>query len=637
MRWLLSMVILVSAVQAVGAEAGPIEIYDLTEALRFDATDSAETARVWDHVHAIATLQGIVNRDAPRLYVRFVRAGGRNVDDYWLDRISEPGQWLEGRSRRAIPSIEELVHNHRQRIRGVVLYDPAVPATSNVASTIAGAEDLIAVRYDPAPDSMYHRLVLSGPQLPVVRRLLHEDGSSMFVGRGTIPGTDQGSTGSAKCDAYRWMQAHYLDTGKVDAAYAAYYLDAYWIDRGVRVLAAPNQHTLTNHDFFVARRGWFFDLHVWPDESPIDDPDQPHGADLRTLEALLRSAWDQAGRDRMIHIGGFTPWAYKYTDHPGAGGKHPPVPTEWEYARIVSSYNAFMDADAIGLAAMANASFWMHFPLKPHYPQPWVSHDQLRQRGYLTDDGQVDFRGRKFILFYVGDWDSAAWVQQQMPVVWDHPDRGTIPLMWSISPILERRAPHVLDYLRRTASPNDYFASANNGAGYLNPGMLQEPRASGLPCGLDLWARHCQPLYDRWGLSITGFVIDGFAPGLNDRGLDAYARFSPNGIVPQKIPPSLLHGNMPVMRADYDLGDSAAKAAATVAQRVRVRQLPFSWFRAILKTPAWYRQVYETARSIDSDIHLLDAPTFFELYRIYLQNHPEAAAGKMPLTRPPGE
>ena len=41
-----------------------------------------------------ATLQGIVNRDAPRLYVRFVEAGGRNVDDYWLDKLSEPGQWL---------------------------------------------------------------------------------------------------------------------------------------------------------------------------------------------------------------------------------------------------------------------------------------------------------------------------------------------------------------------------------------------------------------------------------------------------------------------------------------------------------------------------------------------------------------
>ena len=31
----------------------------------------------------------------------------------------------------------------------------------------------------------------------------------------------------------------------------------------------------------------------------------------------------------------------------------------------------------------------------------------------------------------------------------------------------------------------------------------------------------------------------------------------------------------------------------------------------------------------ESDIELLDAPTFFELYRIYLKQHPDAAAGKI--------
>lgn len=616
------------------AWAGPktIDVFDLTDALKFDPADSAQTARAWDNVHAVSTLQGIVNRDAPRLYVRFVQAGGRNVDDYWLDRLTEPGQWLAGRKREVIPSFEDLIERYRQHIKGVVLYDPKVAATSNLASTIAGVENLIAVRYDPAPGSMYSRLVTGGPKLPVVRRLLNDDGTSMFTGRGIIPETDVVSTGSAKCDAYLWLKAHYIDTGKVNAEFGAYYLDAYWISHGVKVLPAPNQHTLTNHDFFVARKAWFFDLNVWPDEAPIDDPGQKPGTDLETLKSLLLSAWKQAGKERMMHIGGFTPWAYKYTKHPGAGGQHGAVQTEWEYARIVSSYNGFMDADAIIFAAMANASFYMHFPLKSQYPQRWVSHDELEQRGYLTPDGRVDFKGRDFIIFYVGDWDAASWVYQYMPIVWDHPDRGKIPLMWCVSPVLERRAPHVLDYLRRTASPNDYFAAADNGAGYLNPGMLAEPRESGLPCGLDLWARHCKPLYDRWGITITGFVIDGFAPGLNEKGLDCYASFSPNGIVPQKIPPSLMHGDMPVLKADYDLDGPPERAAGVLVERLRVRQLPFTWFRAILKSPDWYIKVYEETRTRDPNIELLDAPTFFELYRIYLRNNPDAAAGKVPLT-----
>ena len=336
----------------------------------------------------------------------------------------------------------------------------------------------------------------------------------------------------------------------------------------------------------------------------------------------------------MIHIGGFTPWAYKYTkDHPGAGGRHGGVETEWKYARTASAYNAYMDADAIGFGAMANASFYMHFPLRKSYPQPWVTREQLVKRGYLTRDGKVAVDGREFIIFYVGDWDAASWVYQCMPGFWDSPARGRIPLMWCVSPVLDRRAGMALDYLRRTASPNDYFAAADNGAGYINPGMLQEPREiSGLPSGLDAWARHCKTCYQRWGLTITGFVIDGLAPGLDSKGLDCYAAFSPNGIVPQKIPPSLLHGTMPVIRADYDLGDSADRAAGTVVERTRLRVLPFSWFRAILKSPEWYVQVYEKARAANPRIELLDAPTFFELYRVYLETNPDAAAGKVPLT-----
>lgn len=625
MRYLLAVFL---CTQAAWAASGSIDVYDLTDALKFDAKNPAQTAMVWDYVHAVTTLQGIVNRDEPKLYIRFVEAGGRNVDDYWLDKLSEPGQWLAGRKRQKLATVEALVRKYRKHIKGVVLYDPNVPATSNLASTIAGVEDLLALRYDPAPESMYTRLVIKGPKLPVVRRLLNEDHSSMFTGKGTIPGTELPSSGSAKCDAYLWMKTQYIDTGKVNAEYGAYYLDAYWITKGAAVFSAPNQHTLTNHDFFVARKAWFFDLNVWAEESPVDDPGQKPGTDLETLKALLLSAWKQAGKQRMLHVGGFTPWAYKYTDHPGAGGKHGGVETEWEYAKIVSSYNGFMDADAIGLAAMANASFYMHFPLKEKYPQPWVTRENLMERGYLTKDGKVAIDGREFIIFYVGDWDAAAWVYQYMPVVWDHADRGKIPLMWCVSPVLERRAPHVLDYLRRTATKNDYFAAADNGAGYLNPGMLQEPRASGLPSGLDVWANHCKPLYEKWGITITGFVIDGFAPGLDKKGLDCYASFSPNGIVPQKIPLSLLHGNMPVLRADYDLGDDATKASGTIIQRTNVRKLPFTWFRAILKSPDWYVKAYEGARAQNPKIELLDAPTFFELYRIYLETNPDAAAGK---------
>jgi hypothetical protein len=621
------LVCLMSAVVLAAVDPPSIGVFDLTYALKFDPKDPNQVAMAWDHCHAVATLQGNVNRKAPRLYVRFVEAYGKNVDDYWLNRMSEPGQWLAGRARKTIPDVVALIAEYRDSIQGVVVYDPNVPATSNLASTIAGVEDLVAIRYDSGADSLYTRLVASGPRLPVRRRLLNEDGSSLFTGTGTVPDTNAPSTGSAKCDAYLWLKRHYIDTGKVDAGYAGFYIDAYWMR--VPTACSANHHTLTNHDFFVAKRAFFFDLNTWEDEVPIDDKSQPLGTDLRTLKALLLSAYGRGGKQRMIHIGGFTPWAYKYTDHGGAGGKHGGVPTEWEFGKTASAYNAFVDADAIGLGAMANASFFMHFPLRPSYPQRWVTRQELMRRGYLTADGQVKLDGRNFIIFYVGDYDSAAWVYQFMPMCWDHPDRGKVPLMWCISPVLDRRAAMALDYMRRTATPNDYFAAADNGAGYLNPGMLQEPRPiSGLPSGLAAWAGHCKTFYDRWGITITGFIIDGYAPGLNNAGLDCYASFSPNGIVPQKVPVTLLHGDMPVMRADYDVNGNPNEAVRVIRERVRARNLPFHWFRNILKTPDWYLAVHEKLKAADPKIELLDAPTFFELLHIYLKSSPGAAGGK---------
>ncbi len=614
----------------VQAATPPVVIYDLTHATRFDPADPAQVAAAWDEAHAVATLQGIVNRDAPRLYIRFVEAFGRNVDDYWMERMSGPGGWLERRRREPAGSLEELVRRFRRHVEGAVVYDPRVAATSNLASTIAGAEDLVAVRYDPRPGSVYSRLVASGPKLPVRQRLMNADGSPMFTGSGRIPGTELESTGSAKCDAHLWLKHHYLDAGKLDAGYAAFYIDQFWM---TRPSAAPlNHHTLTNHDFGVARKAFFFDLDVWDDEIPADDPGQKPGTDAATLKTILRGLHDRGGRERMTHLTGFVPWAFKYSNHKGVGGKHSDVQSEWEFSRLFSAYNVFKDADAIAFGAMANASFYAHFPLKEHYPRPRPSRADLSARGLLAPDGRVRFEGRDFIIFYVGDFDAAAWVYQFMPAAWDHPDRGRIPLMWCISPVIERRAGMAMDYIWRTAGPNDHFAAADNGAGYLNPGMLQEPRPiSGLPCGLDAWARHCTPLYRRWDLTITGFIIDGFCPGLDARGLDCYARFSPDGLVAQKVPPSLLHGRMPVLRADRDLGDDAEQAARIILQRVAARKLPFHWFRAILKAPDWYIRVLERVRAANPAIELLDAPTFFELYRAYLETTPEAAAGQVPL------
>ena len=605
----------------------PIRILDLRQWNETDLLDSVEVCRLWDMMHATATLQGIVNRRSPRLYIRYIQNyRGQNIDDYWWQKYRQTGEWLAEADTLECTSILDAIKTFRTDIRGLVVYDSNVAATSNVASTVAGVEDLIAVRYDPSPTSLYSQLRNIG--MPVCCWLVNPDGSSLFTGKGLIANTQRPSSGSVKADAYLWMIEHYLKPGRCNTRYAAYYIDQFWRSDPTRVIS--NHHQLTNHDFFVSHKAFFFDLSPWADEPATDyspllvrNQDGLDTLDNYLLRTMLDYAYHQNHGRHFCYIGGFPSWAFKYTQH--AGGRHEDVATEWEFSRVISAYNAFKDADAIGFGALANASFWQHFPLKKRYRQAWVNRLELKKKGYLNEDGKVN-TDWKYMLFYVGDYDASSWVAQTTPYLWDDPNRGNIPLMWSISPVLMERVPMVLHNYRVTATPNDYFAAADNGAGYLMPGMLQEPRAlSGYPDGLKAWARHCRKYYRKWGLSVTGFVIDGEAPALNSKGLQCYASFSPNGIVPQKIDGTdklaVLHDEMPVLRSDWDIvDDDPIKATNSIMNRIALRKgFPFHWFRAILKSPTWYKNVHDELLHRDPTIQWLDAPTYFELLKIYLE------------------
>ena len=110
---------------------------------------------------------------------------------------------------------------------------------------------------------------------------------------------------------------------------------------------------VANHDYFVSQRAFFFDLSVWADEAPVDDPEQTLGDDKAELVAIFAACYaatQASGYEgpQMLHIGGFTPWWYKYTkDGQGCPHcKHGGVETEWETMGIVGAYNAFDDGDA---------------------------------------------------------------------------------------------------------------------------------------------------------------------------------------------------------------------------------------------------------------------------------------------------
>ena len=157
---------------------GAVVWLDLTRWNNVSAQDKALMERMWDALQASATLQGIVNRESPVLYLDFVKADGVKTDEYWWNKYSAPGEWLAGREQVKTTDPVRACELLKDRFEGLVVYDPKVPATSCLASTVAGVENLVAVRYDSSSGSCYTRLTEMG--VPVKVWLVEKDGTSKF-------------------------------------------------------------------------------------------------------------------------------------------------------------------------------------------------------------------------------------------------------------------------------------------------------------------------------------------------------------------------------------------------------------------------------------------------------------------------
>jgi len=280
-------------------------------------------------------------------------------------------------------------------------------------------------------------------------------------------------------------------------------------------------NSLPNADYYMAKKAFFFDLS--PDKTSIanDDKSQQLGTDYNTLNELLAAQNSKAG-NKIFTVGGFVHWFLKYTSFADpVGSKLNPVEAEWTYADILSRYNAQLDADAHGLTGLSNASVFRLVPLA-------ASFTQNNDKG---NNGKMLEEGKKYVTFYMGDFDAGSWTSSALPILWDDPKRGELPLAWSFVPNTSERVPQMYNYIYETMGTNDYFVAGDNGAGYLNPMMLMEGnRPAGLPDFLDVWESYNIEMYQKFDLDITGFLISGNSLRTPLRVQEAYSRISPVGV-----------------------------------------------------------------------------------------------------------
>ncbi len=434
----LAMLVAVTAMAGIvcanRAVAAPPTIFVLD--LRW--TSSLPAAQQYDIRHAAACIQGLANRQAPRVFLEFVDA-----DATWLTRLTEPGGLCEGWEVRNLTDICQLPAFFRHCVNGLVIYDAdpntGVISTSLAATTAAGVEGAIAIRKDATPGSVYDYLV-NTMHLPVLIDL-----TGRFTGTGTIWQTTIPSTGSRKCDAYIWAKSKYIDTGRCDPTVLSYTLDLW----GLKVDADLNCQ-LSNLDYAVYRKGFCFEISPWDDEQPNDDPTQPLGTDLSTMRSVLDACNARTGQSRMIKCCGFPNWMYKYSTAPGVGGSHPATSTEWQLAKLLSAYNAYLEADAAGPSYIANGSFYAgllpEMSDRRYVQNPPPTYNDMASRGLINGSGQVV--SGNYVLLGMGDYDSASWPLYSLACDrYDDPVRGQVYCTWGVDPNAVDRASVAMDYM----------------------------------------------------------------------------------------------------------------------------------------------------------------------------------------------
>ncbi|GHO47692.1 GxGYxYP domain-containing protein [Ktedonospora formicarum] len=173
----------------------------------------------------------------------------------------------------------------------------------------------------------------------------------------------------------------------------------------------------------------------------------------------------------------------------------------------------------------SNLTVWSGVPAPPHKIKP-IAAPPLQNKIYVT--------------FVVSDGDNLQYDEHYMRMLWSNPDRGKVPLNWSISPLLIDAAPFFLNYYQRTATPNDLLIAAPSGAGYFYPSQWPQK-------DLPLYLQQSNKYLRAMGTNII-YALDS-SPTMPASVGKAYAQTQLNGMFYNNYnqsTTSIVNGNLPV-------------------------------------------------------------------------------------------
>ena len=384
---------------------------------------------------SVTTMTGLINRQQPEVYLL-------NSSDaaFWLNQVfAHIPHVISAAKDEAI--LETLLNGYRNRVAGLIIYDPGFIDSVNVATSLAGQKDCIVV--SPA---LAETLQGSPHQLPVVADLRTYQWKS-------------------RVQAYLWAESNLLKNATPN-------------------LVAGLDPTIPGalRSLLVATRTFVY----WLDARDIL-PDVKNGwiSERSLMERILK-----AFAPGTVHLG----WYVNETLGVRLTSEAALPMLASDYFCNLEVWTSIQNVGA-GLApALLETPTMPEATARPATPaQPEVSAQPtaIAMPTAPVPPTPPAQPSKTYVSFTMSDGDNLQYDQHRMAQLWQDPVRGTIPIGWTISPTIIRVAPALAAYYTRMATPNDELVVGPSGAGYILPSCWP---AAYLPAFLQLTGQLMQAM-----------------------------------------------------------------------------------------------------------------------------------------------
>lgn len=608
----------------------------------------------------LATLQGIVNRTEPRIYLLENIEEGKYT---WLNDLDVP--YTEH------ANYWSLVKMFKNEVRGMIIYDPEVPDTINVATTLAGIKNAVVASPEIAEElagSPYHMKVL-------------DDLRGKFEDR---------------LDAYTWQFENLWDK-TTDRMLIGLSPDVSikippGLPESFEVIA---EETTQERE---ARNRQVYDL-------DLSDFLGKEAVYLRFDDAFPQDGWGPAVHSVTVRADGEviadfiagTPeeelFLYDRNNSqfsPGSGGHRfadndryfvyrfePPEGTE-QLIASVDMWNQFKvsagnvqplsseQREPYGyLRDYATANQAMVFWLESNVPEEKALFEKILSSvepgtpylGWFSNDVAGEFTGveiassygvyvlaadwfsnltvfsgtklkepkpnkakapklenKIYVAYVVSEGDNLQYNQHRLRILWDDPNRGEVPINWTSSPLLYDAAPAFLNYFFQTATENDQIIAGPSGAGYFYPNVWPDESFAA-------FLKRTHPYLRKTGMTIPYVLnrIEGANVPLSRTKADAYqnAYHAPGLFLSweDRHGVEILDNGLPVSIVQ---GISTAQDGKNILEQAKANWDGESPLFVSLGLLAWSMtptDVVELTKSLGPEFEVVRADQYFELIR----------------------